>query len=133
MPPVPEIATLKAKQTIAYIAVATALRKGTLSKAACETCGNPHVEAHHEDYDRPLDIRWLCHRCHMGEHAAMALARGGRKPQRSGYVKSSEPSIKVSISLPGTVEAQARLAAKEMNITFSALVSRALKDLPVIE
>lgn len=34
----------------------------------CEVCGATRAEAHHEDYDRPLDVRWLCHRHHMELH-----------------------------------------------------------------
>lgn len=38
----------------------------------CEVCGDAperhRLHAHHEDYDRPLDVRWLCSVCHGREH-----------------------------------------------------------------
>ena len=34
---------------------------------ACEQCGTTGVkiDAAHSDYMRPLDVRWLCRRCHV--------------------------------------------------------------------
>ena len=40
--------------------VLKALRKGTLIKKPCEVCGKLKVQAHHEDYSKPLDVKWLC-------------------------------------------------------------------------
>lgn len=44
--------------------VTKAVRSGALSKHPCAICGNPKTEAHHEDYDKPLDVIWLCRRHH---------------------------------------------------------------------
>lgn len=51
-----------------YYAVRGAQRNGTLEKQPCETCGDPNTQAHHHDYSRPLDVRWLCHMHHAEEH-----------------------------------------------------------------
>lgn len=45
-------------------AVLKALRKGVLKKKPCEECGIKKVEAHHEDYSKPLKVKWLCHKHH---------------------------------------------------------------------
>lgn len=45
-------------------AVSNALRSGRLVKFPCEVCGEHKVEAHHDDYARPLEVRWLCHLHH---------------------------------------------------------------------
>lgn len=34
----------------------------------CERCGAANAHAHHDDYTRPLDVRWLCRACHAVEH-----------------------------------------------------------------
>jgi hypothetical protein len=40
-----------------------------LSPLPCETCGNPDkTVAHHDDYNKPLEIRWLCRTCHRAWH-----------------------------------------------------------------
>ena len=41
--------------------VRNAVRLGQLSKEPCEVCGAITVESHHDDYSKPLDVRWLCH------------------------------------------------------------------------
>lgn len=53
----------------AQTAVNNALRDGKLVKpTACE-CGRPgRIHAHHHDYSKPLEVRWLCAACHADEH-----------------------------------------------------------------
>ena len=41
-----------------------AMLHGDVVKQPCEVCGNVVAEAHHEDYSRPFEIRWLCHHHH---------------------------------------------------------------------
>lgn len=47
--------------------IATAIRKGTLIPAGCEICGEPG-KAHHENYSKPMEVKWLCDRHHIEEH-----------------------------------------------------------------
>lgn len=48
-------------------AVQTAVRNGTLVRIACH-CGELKTEAHHEDYNKPLDVEWLCRKHHIEKH-----------------------------------------------------------------
>lgn len=47
-----------------------AVRSGRVAKPDyCATCGsNAKLTAHHDDYSKPLDVRWLCYSCHGKEH-----------------------------------------------------------------
>jgi translation elongation factor EF-G len=50
--------------------IKTALRNGSMVRPnVCESCGKElFVEAHHEDYSKPLDVNWLCKSCHWEHH-----------------------------------------------------------------
>lgn len=43
-------------------------RAGKLVPQPCETCGTTNVEMHHDDYERPTAVRWLCRPCHLNLH-----------------------------------------------------------------
>lgn len=45
-----------------------ALRRGDLVRCSCEVCGSQNAEAHHDDYAKPLEVRWLCRRHHEEQH-----------------------------------------------------------------
>jgi hypothetical protein len=50
--------------------VAKAVKSGELEKPdVCSECGvGGRIQGHHEDYDKPLEVIWLCQKCHMGKH-----------------------------------------------------------------
>lgn len=52
----------------AHLAVQRALTAGHLSKEGCEVCGSEVVDAHHDCYDEPLNVRWLCRLHHSRLH-----------------------------------------------------------------
>lgn len=53
-------------------AVNRALRAGQMWRLPCEVCGAGASQAHHDDYSRPLDVRWLC-KPHHDEHHGKVL------------------------------------------------------------
>ena len=57
-------------------AVAKAIARGELARKPCEVCGG-RAHAHHEDYGRPLEVRWLCPWHHARQHMAE-----GRMPRK---------------------------------------------------
>lgn len=53
----------------AHAKVGYAIRAGNLFKEPCEVCGsNNQIHAHHDDYSKPLNIRWFCPQHHRQWH-----------------------------------------------------------------
>jgi len=54
----------------AYRKLRKAVKSGRLMRrkscSRCEAIGDIH--AHHPDYTKPLDVVWLCRKCHRDEH-----------------------------------------------------------------
>jgi len=57
--------------------VENAIKQGVITrKMKCEECsstgtfkdGRSAIQAHHDDYNKPLEIRWLCQKCHHTWH-----------------------------------------------------------------
>ena len=51
----------------AHSMAGNAVRNGKITKPGkCDTCNTPaeDLEMHHEDYSKPLDVKWLCFGCH---------------------------------------------------------------------
>ena len=52
----------------AHIISRNAVRDGKLIKQPCEVCGELKVDGHHDDYEKPLEVRWLCRKHHAEHH-----------------------------------------------------------------
>lgn len=57
------------KKCKAHAIVRRNIKNRNLYKEPCEICGNTKVVAHHDDYDKPLNVRWLCQAHHKQWHA----------------------------------------------------------------
>ena len=66
-----QTAERKAAKSAVYCAVKTGRLK---PPKRCSGCGRfaSRIHGHHEDYSRPLGVRWLCPRCHGSIHTLSA-------------------------------------------------------------
>lgn len=53
---------------LAHKAVENALKAGKLIRGKCECGCDRKPQAHHEDYSKPLEVRWLCQQSHKALH-----------------------------------------------------------------
>ena len=58
----------RAKANNAHAKVFAAIKKGKLTRKPCEVCGDEKAVAHHDDYAKPLEVRWLCRSHHKQWH-----------------------------------------------------------------
>lgn len=65
---------VKALKVGARAAMHAALRFGLIEKMPCEVCGATKVDGHHDDYEKPFEVRWLCKRHHLELHGASNVA-----------------------------------------------------------
>lgn len=56
--------------------VKRAIKSNNLKQKSCIVCGDKKVDAHHEDYSKPLEVIWLCrtHHFHLHENI-LSLSR----------------------------------------------------------
>lgn len=57
------------------------IERGKLKRQPCEVCGAEKADAHHDDYNKPLDVRWLCRRCHADWHSKHEPIRATNEKQ----------------------------------------------------
>src|SRR6266705_2650342 len=69
------------------------IRYGKLSRQPCEVCGKSNdIEAHHEDYSKPLEIKWLCVPCHKLVHRKTVCKHGHNLTPDNIYVPPKYPN-----------------------------------------
>lgn len=69
--PLPEPDRFLFQRVEARNKVKTAVRNGTLVRPSkCGECGAAagRIDAHHPDYNKPLEVEWLCPSCHGKKH-----------------------------------------------------------------
>ena len=62
----------------AHIAVQIAVREHRLVQRPCEYCGDVKTVAHHDDYSKPLVVRWLCNFHHKQWHTSNGEGLNGK-------------------------------------------------------
>ena len=81
-----------------------AIRSGKITRGPCSVCGDSSTEAHHEDYDKPFEVMWLCMEHHQEFHKGkLELVNGVfRKPGGRGCTSRDDRS-EVPMSRTSTI------------------------------
>jgi|HubBroStandDraft_4_1064222.scaffolds.fasta_scaffold00050_17 ribosomal protein S27AE len=58
------------ERILAHRQLAAAIKARTIKKPKnCQECGRrARINGHHTDYNKPLEVKWLCGKCHLAEH-----------------------------------------------------------------
>ena len=67
-PPYKNLPDDQKKKSIARSIANVYQKRGLLTKQTCTACDSLDAEKHHEDYKNPLDVVWLCRKCHLSYH-----------------------------------------------------------------
>ena len=59
------------RKRAAHLLFGRAIASGKVTKCLCERCGAAKVHGHHENYDEPLKVVWLCAKHHRERHQEM--------------------------------------------------------------
>lgn len=90
----------RSKKDRVHDIVEKAIKSGVITKVlVCESCGGSGVykdgrstvQAHHDDYDKPLDVRWLCQKCHHEWH------KTNKAKNETDIEKTNEPTGAIDI------------------------------------
>jgi hypothetical protein len=82
-------------------AVANAIRAGKLTRQPCEKCGAEIAQAHHDDYEQPLVVRWLCRLHHDEHHREERLAKRRARVRRIEAKRPDDVEVKIEIGERG--------------------------------
>ena len=82
-----------------------AVKNGKVKKQPCEVCGSDESEAHHIEYEKPLEVKWLCRKHHHETHMKIRFPKG--KNQKYG-----------ALFLPVELHKQIKIAAAKHGLTM---------------
>jgi len=60
-----------------YKMIQREIKAGRMVRQPCEVCGDMRSQGHHDDYSKPLVVRWLC-QAHHAEHHQKARRKAMR-------------------------------------------------------
>jgi hypothetical protein len=89
LPPDPHLFHQRARRQVML-----ARESGRLVSGPCEVCGDTYSLAHHEDYNEPLAVRYLCYTHHVRYHVQL---KSGKVTSLDQYV-AEQKSLLTSIT-----------------------------------
>jgi len=61
----------------ARMVVNGAIRSGIMERpeTCARCCRSGSIQAHHEDYSKPLEVKWMCRQCHADTHRKLSTCK----------------------------------------------------------
>ena len=97
-----------------------AVRRGVLVRPdTCQRCGvkpsdtsdgRASIQGHHHDYDKPLDVEWICAKCHRAETPLPDRMGAPTHGERNGQAKLNEAAVVSARRLRSTGLSYQRIA-----------------------
>lgn len=89
----------------AYQEYEKALRNGVLQRPdICQICdqSGKKIDGHHHDYEKPLEVIWICKSCHAYIHAKINRADrlSEKTPKGDAIVESCEETARGEVEVP---------------------------------
>jgi|TARA_R110000868_G_C10780465_1_gene755462 hypothetical protein len=112
------------ERAAAHAIVNRAVRSGYLVRQSCEKCGAEKTEAHHDDYSKPLAVRWLCIPHHKDEHRSLLPPVGPKLWQLRQNEKRKAQRRIAAMSRPIKETKKASLAERAVELRNSGMKYR---------
>lgn len=120
------------RRKLARHAVHRALRSKALIKPeCCDMCGQAtKTDAHHIDYGKPLDVKWLCRVCHGIAHTEGHEWNPDCNEQtgKEDIDLNNDDFIRVNFTIPAKEYLQLMMECEEKKITLACRLRQVLME-----
>jgi hypothetical protein len=114
----------KEQRLLANALVAKALKSGELIRQPCRVCSAPYVLAHHEDYNEPLAVVWLCRSHHVKRHRELDPLIEIRRRQATARTLAKRKAWHAALDQRYKVQAKATSKAELVQMSPSMTCER---------
>lgn len=126
-----EIIEFKKRKFVRQMVTAALIRGDLVRPDSCSLCKKERrkIQAHHIDYGRPLDVIWVCTKCHGKAHERSSPLNPLNNPQSPLPGLCHEKSdVYVSFSLPVSNFIALKRLADLKNTSVSLLLKNLIKN-----
>lgn len=109
------------ERMLAHSIVNNEIRRGRMKRMPCESCGEIKSHAHHDDYSKPLIVRWLCQKCHSIQHHGPLDQRVTKRRARQTPYKRRKPYA--TLVYPRHIFLSRAVELRAAGMTYSAVAT----------